>query len=106
MAIIEIELRIDQNQSPFFVINSQMSGRTYDLRFRWSTRWEAWYLDIDSTIFGIKVVNGVDLFAPYHYNDAIPPGKLGAVRNKGRTSKPFYDNFGIEKEITLTYIEP
>ena len=102
----EIELRIDENQSPLFKIASSLTGRVYDLKFIWSYRWAAWYLNIDETVLGIKVVNGVDLLASYHYNDDIPPGKLGAVRNKGRTSKPFFDNFGIEKEITLVYEEP
>jgi hypothetical protein len=106
MAVQEIELRIDQNQSPFFTISSKLSGRVYALRFTWSHRWASWYLDLDQTLFGIKIVNSIDLFSPYHYNDDVPPGKLGAAINKGRSSKPFFDNFGIEKEITLAYIEP
>lgn len=105
MTVQEIELRIDLNQAPLFKISSNLTGRVYGLTFRWSYRWIAWYLDLDETLFGIKIVNGIDLFGPFHYNDNVPPGQLAAVRNKGVTSKPFFDNFGIEKEITLAYIE-
>lgn len=106
MAVLEIELRIDENASSFFKIAANLSGRVYDLRFTWSHRWLCWYLDINDTIYGLKVVNGVDLLGPYHYNDGIPPGQLTAYRNKGRTSKPSFFNFGVEKEITLIYNEP
>ena len=102
---VEIELRIDQNLAPFFKIASNLSGRVYDLRFSWSYRWQAWYMDIDETVQGIKVVNGIDLLGSFHHNDDIPPGKLGVVRNSGRDSKPFFDNFGIEKAMTLVYEE-
>lgn len=102
----EIELRIDQNLSPLFTIAVNLSGRVYDLRFAWSYRWVAWYMDINDTVHGIKVVNGIDLLEPFHYNENIPPGKLGVVRNSGRDSKPFFNNFGIEKEMTLVYEEP
>jgi hypothetical protein len=101
----EIELRIEQNRSPLFKIASNLSGRVYDLKFSWSYRWAAWYLDIDETVKGIKVVNGIDLLESFHYNENIPPGKLGVVRNSGRDSKPFFDNFGIEKAMTLVYEE-
>lgn len=103
---VEIELRIDQNQSPLFKIATNLSGRVYDLTFIWSYRWAAWYLNIDTTVQGIKIVNGIDLLEQLHYNDNLPPGKLGVVRNSGRDSKPFYDNFGIEKPMTLVYEEP
>ena len=106
MATFEIELRIDENQSPLFTVASNLSGRVYDLKLTWSYRWSAWYLDVDEIVQGIKVVNGTDLLEPYHYNDDLPPGKLGVVRNSGRESKPFFDNFGIEKEMTLVYEEP
>ena len=102
---IEIELNIDQNRSPLFKIASSLSGQVYELKFKWSVRWLAWYMDIDESVQGIKVVNGIDLLGPYHYLDDIPPGKLGVVRNKGTASKPYFDNLGIEKEMTLVYEE-
>lgn len=99
----EIELNIDQNRSPYFKISASLNGQVYELTFRWSVRWVAWYMDIDETVFGIKVVNGVNLLAPYHYNKDLPQGKLGVVRNNGTSSKPYFDNIGIEKEMTLVY---
>ena len=62
-------------------------------------------MDFDSKAQGIKVVNGVDLLAPFHYMDGVPSGKLGIIRNKGKSSKPYFNNLGIEKEMTLVYEE-
>ena len=102
---IEIALNIDQNRSPLFKISASLSGQVYELRFKWSVRWLCWYMDIDESIQGIKVVNGIDLLGSYHYLDDIPSGKLGVVRNKGNASKPYFDTFGIENEMTLVYEE-
>ena len=106
MAVLEIELRIEENGSSFFKIASNLSGRVYDLTFYWSHRWLCWYMNVDETLFGIKVVNSIDLLGPYHYNGDVPPGQLTAYINQGRSSKPSFFNFGIEKEVTLIYNEP
>jgi len=106
MAIIEIELNIEKQGSGYFTISPTLSGQVYRFTLSWSARALAWYLDIDDTIQGIKIVNGIDILDPYHYNNNLPPGKLGAFRNKGTKSKPSFFNFGIEKEITLLYEEP
>ena len=74
MATFEIELRIDENQSPLFKIASNLSNRVYDLKFAWSYRWAVWYLDIDETVQGIKIVNVTVLLASYHYNNDLPEG--------------------------------
>jgi|GEM_PF-2600364 len=107
MAILEIELNIDQHRSSYFKVAPTLSGQVYELTFKWSVRSEAWYLDIGDAVKGIKVVTGIDLLGPYHYmEDKIPAGKLGARRNTGRASKPGFFNFGIGKEIALIYEEP
>lgn len=104
--IQEIRLDIEKNGSSYFRVSPVLSGRVYDLTFRWSVRSMCWYLDIDRTVQGIKIVNGIDLLAPYKYMDNLPAGKLGARRNTGRSSKPGFFNFGIDKEVTLIYEEP
>ncbi len=110
MAIIETELNIEAQGSAYFVVNPTFSGQVYKLTFIWTQRSPdhlgSWYLDIDTTIFGLKIVNGIDILGSYHYMDALPAGKLGAYKNKGTDSKPGFLNFGIEKEITLLYEEP
>ncbi|MBU2645882.1 hypothetical protein KKI24_14330 [bacterium] len=106
MSIIEISLNIEAQGSGYFKVSALMSGQSYDLTFIWSTRSQCWYLNVDETVKGIKIVTGIDLLEPYHYMDTIPPGKLGAYRNSGRDSKPGFGNFGIDKEITLLYEEP
>ena len=110
MAIFEIELNIENQGSPLFVINPTLSGQVYQFRLIWVirplNRTGAWYLDIDDTIFGVKLVSGIDLLDPYKYINALPPGKLGVFRNSGTGSKPSFNNFGINKEFTLLYEEP
>ncbi len=109
MAIVEIELDIMTQGSSVFTINPTLSGQVYQLRLTWVVRpyrrTGAWFMDIDETIYRLKIVSGIDLLDPYHYNDALPAGKLGAYRNSGRGSKPAYENFGIDKEFTLLYEE-
>lgn len=110
MAIIEIEMDIENQAAPIFTISPVLSGQAYNFLFQWVIkpyrRTGAWYLDIDDTVQGIKIVSGINLLDPYDYIDALPPGKLGAYRNSGRGSKPAFFNFGIDKEFTLLYEEP
>jgi len=106
MAILEIQLDIDKYRSSYFEVEAPLSGQSYLLKFNWSVRSLAWYLDVSDVVKWVKVVNSVDLLAPYHYLEAIPPGKLGVRRNTGRDSKPGFFNFGIGKEMTLIYEEP
>ena len=104
--IKEIDLKIQEQGSTYFEITSRLSGQVYKLRLAWNYRTQSWYLNINDTADGIKLVNGIDIIGPYHYIDALPPGKLGVARNSGRESKPGFTNFGIGKEMTLVYEEP
>jgi hypothetical protein len=97
-------IQIPTEQIVFYKTSIVLSGQVYELTFRWSTRsLPSWYMDIGTTLLGVKVVNGIDLLGPYHYKDDVPRGLLVAKRNSGTSSKPVYDNFGIGKEITLVY---
>ena len=106
MAIIEVELNIEQQGSGYFQISPTLSGKVYLFTMNWSYRTQSWYLDIDETVKGIKIVNGINILEPYQYNDDLLPGSLGAHRNTGRDSKPGFFNFGINNEMTLLYEEP
>lgn len=106
MAAVEIDLKIKDQQSTYFNIQPRLSGQVYNFTLRWSQRTQSWYLKINETISGIKLVNGIDILEPYHYIDSLPPGKLGCVRNSGTSSKPGFDNFGIGEEVTFRYEEP
>ena len=110
MAAFDIELNIENQGSTMFTVNPTLSGQTYKLTLIWTPRTTqgegSWFMNIDDTIHGLKVVNGIDILRGYHYMDELPPGKLGAFRNSGRSSKPGFLNFGIGKEITLRYEEP
>ncbi len=106
MAVREIDLKIQEQGSALFIVTSEMSGQVYNLRLEWNYRTQSWYLKINETVSGPKLVNGIDIIGPYHYIDSLPPGKLGVHRNSGTDSKPGFFNFGIGKEMTLVYEEP
>lgn len=110
MAIVEIELNIEEQGSPDFTIVPTLSGQAYKFKLQWVIkpygRTGAWYLDIDDTVHGIKLVSGINILDPYDHLDDLPPGKLGVYRNSGTGSKPAFDNFGINKEFTFLYEEP
>lgn len=102
------EIQILQNV--FFLQTVPLDGQTYKLSFRWVPKRESsdlvdgsWYMDIGDDVVGIKVVNGINLLAPYQYMESIPQGTLTATRNFGRSSKPSFLNFGIGKEVSLLY---
>jgi hypothetical protein len=96
-------VEIPITQFPYYENTVILDGESYVFTFIWSVRSNAWFLNIGDIIQGIKIVTGIDLLEPYHYNDDLPSGKLGAVRNAGRASKPGFFNFGIGQEITLVY---
>ncbi len=97
-----IEVPFEKNLA-FYETTIVLSGQVYELKFRWTTRLPSWYLDIGTILQGVKIVNGIDLLAPYHYIDELPSGQLVAFRQSGTSSKPFFDNIGIGKAITLVY---
>ena len=103
---VEIDIKIQEQGAGYFQVSSKLSGQVYKMTFIWSYRSLSWYLNINDTAKGIKLVNGIDLLEPYHYIDELPPGKLGVVRNSGAESKPGFFNFGIGKEMTMVYEAP
>lgn len=108
--IFELDLNIEEQGDGVFSVVVVLSGQAYKLSFLWTYRSPdklgAWYMNLDETLVGIKLVNGIDLLGPYHYLDTIPPGKLGIERRKGTLSKPGFFNLGIGKEMSMTYEEP
>ena len=95
---------IDFNQNrPTDEISVPLDGSVYNLTFTYSQLDDSWFMDIDETVYGIKLVNGIDLLELYRYLN-VPPGELRCVRRAGRKSKPSFNDIGTNKEIELVYI--
>lgn len=84
-----------------------LDGDAYDIRVRWNTRSESWYLYIGTTgrtsVLKTRVVVGRDLLAAYSL-DGIPPGKLYVVDMEKGYGRPSEDDFGIDKRFRLLYV--
>lgn len=58
----------------------QLGGNTYSFRYRWNSLEKAWYCYIgllgEDPKVKFKLVNGLDLLAPYKAYEEIPQGSL------------------------------
>lgn len=74
---------------------SRLESVTIALRLNFNSRARTWTLDIEASdgapiVRGLRLVEGVDLLAPFRYDDRLPPGQLfvrdtsGAHRDPGR----------------------
>lgn len=86
-----------------------LDGVDYDIRLRWNTRDESWQMFIglsgDPATVTFKVVNGLDLLAPYRHLEAIPDGQLYLVDNVKVNGRPGFSDTGIDKRFSLVYID-
>lgn len=58
----------------------QLGDNTYSFRYRWNSLEEAWYCYVgllgEDPKVKFKIVNGIDLLAPYKAYEEIPKGSL------------------------------
>ena len=83
----------------------KLSGSTYSITTRWNETDEAWYMDIiglTNTVkyYGIKLVSGADLLAPYVILEL---GHMFIVDLEERNSDPNFDDFGTR--FRIAYME-
>lgn len=76
---------------------SLLEGRRFNFKMEWTSRLGFWTLDIldvsrNDLVLGLRMVNGMDLIAPFSHLEAFPSGQLfvedggGLYREPGRTS--------------------
>jgi len=84
-----------------------LDGSAYDIRVRWNTRSESWYIYIGRTgrtpVLKTRAVVGRDLLSTYDLED-LPPGKLYVVDMEKYFGRPSEDNFGVDQRFRLLYI--
>lgn len=99
----EIQIKVLESVPNYIPSGVDLDGVSWKISFYYNQYDESWFMDVGDELKGKKIVTGVDLLE-YHHHLNVPPGKLIAKRNIGTDSKPSYENFGIGKDITLTYI--
>lgn len=66
---------------------------------KWVTPAAGWFLDVfdangDPLVQGVRIVTGIDLWAPYKYKAGIPPGALFVQWQRGGNAQdPGEDSF-------------
>jgi hypothetical protein len=93
----------------FYTQRTTFDGVDYQLDFAWSTREERWYLSILDTsgnlILGpVKILTNWPMLQYYHDRAGCPPGELIATSVNPDDSPPGFEELGIGRRVTLTYI--
>ncbi len=96
-----IQFKLLQN-IPNYQASITLDGAVWQFTFRHNQYDESWFVSIDDVVSNIKAVNGVDILKFVRYLN-VPPGELIIQRLAGKKSKPGFDNFGADKEMTLSY---
>lgn len=96
--------------APFYEQTTRLEGREYRLQFRYSQSTDRWWLnileeDLTPLVQGIKLVTGADLFRPYSYNPAMPPGKLLVFPQGADDSPPGLNDLAEGGRCMLIYVE-
>lgn len=84
----------------------RLESVTLSLRLNFNTRARTWTLDLaaedgDPIVNGLRVVEGVDLLAPFRYDGRLPPGQLFARDTSGLHREPGRDD--LRADIRLVY---
>lgn len=102
-------LNIDTDQSAlFWDQTTTLDGVPYLLTFRYNSREEVYYLQIQSADGSITYAQGIKIVANYpllrQYGDT-PPGELMAMSTTPDDSPPQLGELGVGARCVLMYIE-
>lgn len=86
----------------------ELDGETYELRFRWNHRAEAWFLDIKddagaALVLGRRCVVGGRIIGQHKHVAGIMPGELTAFDTTNRSVDPALTDFGAR--VLLLYFD-
>lgn len=89
---------------PEFLWRSRLDGEFYSFRMTYNSRAQMWMLAVgditaEYVVRGLRVVEGVELLAPYHYLDGVPPGQLFVVDASGQHREPGRNSFRQDHQI-------
>lgn len=90
------------------VMRVVLDSTTYEMRFQWNERDEAWWLSFGDVgappTITTKLTMTLDLFAPYKYLEGIPKGDLVIVPGwTNKATRVGRYNIGFMSEIQMIY---
>ena len=98
---------LDGSDSADSFYTTNLEGQAYELRFRWNSRSETWfmYIGVSGQEYSLKtrMVNGRNLLKPYQSVEGVPPGSLYLVDIEKVYGRPSRDDFGVNKRFRLVY---
>lgn len=94
--------------TPDFRYRVDLEGQGYDIRLRWNSRSQSWYIYIGFTgeepAVKTRLVNGYNLLEPYRGVEGAPPGNLYVVDIEKAYGRPSLDDVGLEQRFRLLYV--
>ena len=90
-----------------FKYTVDLEGQAYDIRWRWNSRSESWFLYIGFAgrqyVLKTRVTTNWNLLNNYSTVEGLPPGSLYLVDIEKSYGRPSFDNVGIDKRFQLIY---
>jgi hypothetical protein len=98
-------MRIKLFSRPVYTGSKVLDGDPYILRIKWNTYSEKWHLHLKGVsngveIYGIALLCGKDLLAPYGYRHLL--GELWLIDNSGRDEDPGFYEMGTRWTLEYT----
>lgn len=100
---------IPVNNNTDRTITVSLGNEDYDIRTRWNTFDESWYMYVGlaarDPVVKVKLLGGIDLLRPYQHKDGIPEGVLTLVDTDSIYGRPTQQEFGFDKRYRLYLLE-
>ena len=94
-------------ETPDFKYRISLDGAAYDIRTRWNSRSESWFLYIGPTgrdpVLKTRLTTVTEILSRYSY-EGLPPGRLFLVDTEKSFGRPGRDDFGPNKRFRLFYV--
>ena len=89
--------------------NLQIADQTYTFRYKYNATEDAWYCYIglvgETPKVKFKLVNGVDLLAPWQAYDEVPKGVLFIIDQDAEYGRAGKDNFYTDGRFFLLFFQ-
>jgi len=90
-----------------FKYRTNLEGSAYDIRTRWNSRSQSWFIYIGPTgrdpVLKTRLTTNQNVLASYS-NQSLPPGKLYLLDIEKTYGRPSVDDIGFNKRFRLLYI--
>ena len=93
---------------PSFRERVQLDGVAFQFKFRWNTRMQSWFFDVEDEdgvvlVYARRAVIDWELLSQVRHVDGVPPGFILAFDTTLRDLRPLLDDFGTR--VLLGYLD-